>query len=108
MKELYDSVDYNNLKFEYIGTTKDVSFYKYKNSKELFSAIKNNQINFDDEVKRQNELLNKISNVKIGKKTDNQKTVINNLENFYISRKEVINFFRDYGKMVFDAAYKSK
>ena len=108
MKELYDSVDYNNLKFEYIGTTKDVSFYKYKNSKELFSAIKNNQINFDDAVKRQNELLNKISNVKIGKKTDNQKTVINNLENFYISRKEVINFFRDYGKMVFDAAYKSK
>ena len=108
MKELYDSVDYNNLKFEYIGTTKDVIFYKYKNSKELFSAIKNNQINFDDEVKRQNELLNKISNVKIGKKTDNQKTVINNLENFYISRKEVINFFRDYGKMVFDAAYKSK
>ena len=108
MKELYDSVDYNNLKFEYIGTTKDVIFYKYKNSKELFSAIKNNQINFDDAVKRQNELLNKISNVKIGKKTDNQKTVINNLENFYISRKEVINFFRDYGKMVFDAAYKSK
>ena len=108
MKELYDSVDYNNLKFEYIGTTKDVIFYKYKNSKELFSAIKNNQINFDDAVKRQNELLNKISNVKIGKKTDNQKTVINNLEHFYISRKEVINFFRDYGKMVFDAAYKSK
>ena len=108
MKELYDSVDYNNLKFEYIGTTKDVIFYKYKNSKELFSAIKNNQINFDDAVKRQNELLNKISNVKIGKKTDNQKTVINNLENFYISRKEVINFFRDYGKMVFDVAYKSK
>ena len=39
-------------------------------------------------------LLNKISNVKIGKKTDNQKEVINNLEHFYISREEVINFFR--------------
>ena len=52
MKKLYDSVDYNNLKFEYIGTTKDVSFYEYKNSKELFTAIKTNQINFDDAVKR--------------------------------------------------------
>ena len=52
MKKLYDSVDYNNLKFEYIGTTKDVSFYEYKNSKELFTAIKANQINFDDAVKR--------------------------------------------------------
>ena len=33
MKELYDSVDYNNLKFEYIGPTNDVSFYKYKDSR---------------------------------------------------------------------------
>ena len=36
------------------------------------------------------------------------KKVINNLKNFYLSREEVINFFRDYGKMVLDAAYKSK
>ena len=34
--------------------------------------------------------------------------MINNTENFYISREEVINFFRDYEKMVLDAAYKSK
>ena len=68
----------------------------------------NYRINFDDLVKRQNELLGKISNVKIGKKTDNQKEVTNNLENFYISREEVINFFKDYGEMVLDAAYKSK
>ena len=26
MSELYDSIDYNNLKFEYVGSTKDVSF----------------------------------------------------------------------------------
>ena len=66
MSELHDSVDYNNLKFEYVGPTKDVSFYEYKDSKELFSAIKNNQINFDDVVKRQNEFLNKLSSIKIG------------------------------------------
>ena len=66
--KLHDSVDYNNLKYEYVGLTKDVSFYEYKNSKELFNVIKDNKINFDDTVKRQNELLNKISNVKIGKK----------------------------------------
>ena len=67
MKEFYDSVDYNNLKFEYIDPTKDESFYENKDSKELFNAIKYNQINFDEAVKRQNELLKKISNVKIGK-----------------------------------------
>ena len=44
MSELYDSLDYNNLKFEYVGPTKDVSFYEYKDFKELFNAIENNQI----------------------------------------------------------------
>ena len=52
MSELNDSVYYNNLKFEYVGPTKDVSLYEYRNSKELFIAIRNNQINFDDVVKR--------------------------------------------------------
>ena len=32
MNELYESVDYNNLKFEYVGPTKDARFYEYINS----------------------------------------------------------------------------
>ena len=32
INKLYDSVDYNNLKFEYVGPTEDVSFYEYMNS----------------------------------------------------------------------------
>ena len=93
MSELYDCVDYNNLKFEYVSKNKDVSFYEYMDSKQFFSAIKNDQINFDDVLKRQNEFLNKLSNIKIGKKTPKQKEVINNLEKFHLSREEVINFF---------------
>ena len=92
MSELYDSVDYNNLKFEYVGPTNDVSFYEYKDSKELFNAIKNNQIKFSEVKNKQNEFLNKLSNIKIGKKTLEQKEVINNLEKFYNSREEVFNF----------------
>ena len=34
--------------------------------------------------------------------------MIDNLEKFYLSREGTINFFRDYGKMVIDAAYRSK
>ena len=90
MSELYDSVDYNNLKFEYVGPTKDVSFYEYKDSKELFNAIKNNQIKFSEVKNKQNEFLNKLNNIKIGKKTTEQKEVINNLEKFYNSREEML------------------
>ena len=39
------------------------------------------------------------------KKTLEQKEVINNLEKFYHSREEVINFFRDYIEMLLDANY---
>ena len=55
------------------------------NSRELFNSIKDNQVKFDEAIKKQNEFLNKLSIIKIGKKTNNQKEVINNLENFYIS-----------------------
>ena len=108
MSKLYDSVDYNNLKFEYVGPTKDVSFYEYKDSKELFNAIKNNQIKFSEVKNKQNEFLNKLSNIKIGKKTLEQKEVINNLEKFYNSREEVFNFFRDYVEMLSDANYDAR
>ena len=108
MNKLYDSVDYNNLKFEYVGPTKDVSFYEYMDSKELFNAIKNNQIKFSEVKNKQNEFLNKLSNIKIGKKTPEQKEVINNLEKFYNSREEVINFFKDYIEMLSDANYNAK
>ena len=48
MSELYDTVDYNNLKFENVGPTKDVSFYEYMDPKELFNKIKNRQIRFSE------------------------------------------------------------
>ena len=108
MSELHDSVDYNNLKFEYVGHTKDVRFYEYMDSKELFNAIKNNQIKFSEVKNKQNEFLNKLSNIKIGKKTTEQKELINNLEKFYSSREEVIIFFRDYIEMLSDVNYNAR
>ena len=73
MSELYDRVDYNNLKFEYVSKNKDVSFYEYMDSKELFNAIKNNQIKFSEVKNKQNEFLNKLSKIKIGKKNSTTK-----------------------------------
>ena len=80
MSELYDSVDYNNLKFEHAGPTKNLSFYEYKDSKDLFNAIKNFQIKFSEAKHKQNEFLDKLNNIKIGKKTTEQKETINNIK----------------------------
>ena len=105
---MYENVDYNGLKYEYVGLTEDVSFHKYMDSKELFNKSKDNRFRFDDAKKKQKELPNKLNKVKIGKKIPEQKEMINNLENFYKSREDVLNFFKDYTKMFFDASYKAK
>ena len=108
MNELYDSVDYDNLKFEYISPTEDVSFYDHRDSKELFNAIKSSQIKFSEARNKQNEFLNKLNEVKMGKKTKEKKEVINNLKTFYNSREEIINFFRDYTEMLSEANYNMR
>ena len=59
MNELYESVNKNKLYFEYVGNTKDVSFYEYMDSKELFDEIKNNRLRFDDALKNRKSYLKK-------------------------------------------------
>ena len=108
MNKLYDSVDYNNLKFEYVSRANDVSSYGYMDSKELFNAIIDNKIGFSEAKNKQNDFLNKLTNTKIGRKTFEQEKIINNLERFYISRQEVITFFRDYTEIFSDANYRAK
>ena len=45
---MYESVDKNELYFEYIGPTKNVSCYEYYDSKEPFNEIRNNRLRFDE------------------------------------------------------------
>ena len=68
MNKLYDSVDYNDLKFEYVSRAKDVSFYEYMDSKEIFKAIRDNKIGFSEAKNKQNDFLNKLTNIKKDKK----------------------------------------
>ena len=89
MKKLYEDVDYNNLKFEYVGVTKDVRFYEYMDSRELFNSKEDNKINFNDVIKRQNEFLYKLSNIKIDKKTPEQReTMLILLKNLSFQRRD--------------------
>ena len=70
--------------------------------------MRNSQIGFSEAKNKQNDFLNKLTNIKIGRKTPEQDQIINNLERFYLSRQEVINFFRDFTEMISDANYKVK
>ena len=89
ISKLNDTVDY---KFEYVGLTKDVSFYEYMNSKELFNAIKNTQIKSSDAKNKRNVFLNKLNNIKIGKKISNKKKRLITLKKFTILEKKLLSF----------------
>ena len=52
MNELYESADKNKLYFDYVGNTKDVRFYEYMDSEELFNELKANRIRFDETLKK--------------------------------------------------------
>ena len=97
---MYDSVYYNNSKFEYVGPTKDVSFYEYIDSKGLFNKIKHNQIRFSEAKKKQKDFLKKLNEVKIGKKTDEQKKWLIILKNFTILEKKLLIFYRSYWNII--------
>ena len=90
MSELHGNVDYNNLKFEYVGPTKVVSFYEYMDSKELFNKIKNNQIKISEVKNEQNNFLKKLNEVKMGKKMTNKKKCSIILINFTILEKKLL------------------
>ena len=89
MSELYDSVDHNNLNFEYVGLTKNVNFYGYMDSKELFNAIKNNQIKFSAVKNKDNTFSNKLKNLK-AKKLMNKENLLIILINLSSLEKELL------------------
>ena len=89
MSELYDSVDHNNLNFEYVGLTKNVNFYGYMDSKELFKAIKNNQIKFSAVKNKDNTFSNKLKNLK-AKKLMNKENLLIILINLTSLEKELL------------------
>ena len=68
--QLYNAVVTNKLYFEYEGLTKNVNLYEYMDPKELFGQLKNGQVKYDDVLKRQEEFLKKLNEVKIVRKTD--------------------------------------
>ena len=84
INKLYESVDYNNLKFDYLGSTKNVNFYEFMDSKDLFNKIRNSQIRFSDAQEKQKLFLNKFNNVKIGGKNNEQKEIINIISKNFI------------------------
>ena len=69
MNDLYENFDMNKLYFMWECATKDANFNEYYDSKQHLNGIKTQHIKLGDALKKQKELLKKINQLKIGKKS---------------------------------------
>ena len=63
-------------------------FYEYRDSKELFKAIRSSQIGFSEAKNKQSDFFNKLTNIKIGRKSPEQEKITIS-KNFIILNKEL-------------------
>ena len=94
MDELYDNVNYKNLKLEYSTLDKNISFYKNMNSKELFNKIKSNQISYDEALKERKLFLKELNEAKIRGKNNEQKKKLIILKIFINLEKKFLIFLK--------------
>ena len=91
------------------GSPKD--FQHYKNQIDLFINLRDGNINPREVLKNQNNFESELG--EMGKrnpnlKSEDQISVIQNVENFFDLREKNIDFFRDYSFLLSEVIYKAK
>ena len=66
------------------------------------------KLRLDGAIKRQNEFLNKLCNIKIGKKQQNDEKLSIILINVIFLENKLLFLFNNYAKMILNAGYKAK
>ena len=88
-----------------------VSFINFKDPNNIFKNIHEGNITLEDVEKEQIELKSDLGYIKQGNpknRSPEQEKTINNIENLYKSREEVVKMFNDYAKNTSKNIYESK
>ena len=95
IRECYEPVDFYDITYNFKDLRiPSISFSKFKGPLNTFKSINNGGITVED--------------VDPKDKSPEQKKTIDNIENLYNSREEVVRVFNDYGKNMSRNIYESK
>ena len=103
IEELSNKIDYNDLNYVVVGTGDKYSFDDLDDPLSLLSNIKKGEISMKKAIDQQYNFRKYINLIRIGNKSDNQKTTLANINVFYNARDNAIQFIRDYGVMILEA-----
>ena len=98
-----NKIDYNNLNYVVVGTGNKYSFDDLDDPLTLLTNIKKGKILMGKAMEQQYDFHKYLNLIRIGNKTDNQKTTLANINVFYNARDNAIQFIHDYGRMILEA-----
>ena len=104
-------VDFNNLIYYCKGSNEPINCSEYKGMINIFKSIHSGDKTLEDIEQEKNKFKKEIAIVKQGnpkKRSVKQQEEIDNIENLYKSRQEVVNMFNNYAKNVSKSIHEAK
>ena len=111
IREPIKHIDFNNLIYYYKGNTVPTKFINVKGPLHIFKSIHRGDTTLDNIEKEQIEFKRYLGYIKQGnpkKRSKEQQKTIDNVENIYNSRQEVVKMYNDYAKNMSRNIYESK
>ena len=109
IQDLSKEIDLNNLTYHYKGKNDPKKFIGFKGPLSFYRSIKEGHITLVKQKNNKKEFkldLNEI--LKGSKKSEKQKSVIDNIKTLYKSWEKVIELFDDCSRIVSEAKYRRK
>ena len=106
MKELTIKIDDNDLNFTVNSTGNDSDFSEIDDPITFLNKIKSNKTTLDEAKASQKDFHNYLKLMQIGKKTENQKKTLENINKPFNGRNYSIKFVEDYGLVIFEVKKK--
>ena len=103
IKKNIKPVDFNDLIYYYKGSNETINFNEYRGMMTIFKNIHSGNKTLEDIEQEQNKFKKEINIIKQGNPkhlSEKQQETIDNIENLYKSRQEVVNMFNNYAKNV--------
>ena len=102
-----NKIDYNNLNFVVVGTGDKYSFDDLDDPLTFLNNIKKGEISMEKAIKQQYNFHKYLNLIRIGNKNYNQKRTLANINVFYNTRDNAIQFIQDYGRKILEARGKA-
>ena len=97
------SIDFNDLIYYYKGSNEPINFNEHKGTMNIFKNIHSSDKTLEDIEQEQNKFKKEINIIKQGnpkKRSEKQQETIDNIENLYKPRQEIVDMFNNYAKNV--------